>query len=94
MPKRKRLTEDDVVNWWLEKYHSTTLEEVMEEHPEYNKDSRLFYKEYQVTEQQHDEWKAWLVKSLMKESGMGKKYTESHMWVIYLNIAPLIHKKH
>ena len=35
MRKKKQISEEDLINWWLEKYHNTNLERVMEEHPDW-----------------------------------------------------------
>ena len=31
------ITSEEIINWWLEKYHNTTLAKVKEEHPEWSK---------------------------------------------------------
>lgn len=35
MRKKKQISEEDLINWWLERYHHTNLERVMEEHPDW-----------------------------------------------------------
>ena len=35
MRKKKQLSDVDLINWWLEKYHNTNLEKVKEEHPDW-----------------------------------------------------------
>ena len=90
--KRKKLSEEDILNWWLEKYHSTNVAKVQEEHPEWKDGShhREFYETYQVTQAQYDEWREWLVTALMKDYRASRKYVERHMWAIDLNLAPMI----
>ena len=93
--KRKKLTLDEIVNYWLEKYHGITVAQVREEHPDWTErnpmySSRIFYETYPCTEEQHDEWREWLVKALMKETRMGRKYVEKGIWGIYLDTAPMI----
>ena len=83
-----KLTENDVVNWWLKKYHNTTLEVVFEKTPKL--ESRDFYASFKVTEEQHDEWREWLVKTLMKETRMSRKYIERGLWAVYLNTSPSV----
>jgi len=85
---KKHLSHDDIVEWWLFKYHGVHLMDVYE--PEWGDNSRPFYEKYQVTQEQHTEWNEWLIKALMKESGMGKKYVKRNMWPIYLNTAPMV----
>ncbi len=83
-----KLTEDDIVEWWLFKYHGIHLKDAYE--PKWGNDPKPFYDKYPVTREQYDEWYAWLVKSLMKESGTGKKRTEGGLWPILLTLAPII----
>lgn len=95
MRKRKELTEKDIINYWLEKYHNTNMDKIASEHPDWRNDnpeynSCIFYEAYPVTQEQHDEWRAWLLKKLMWFTGMGKKYCERAMWAVYLNTAPNI----
>ena len=47
-----KLTENDIINWWLKKYHDITIEEIMKDHPEYEEDSREFFRKYAVTQEQ------------------------------------------
>ena len=94
--KQHKLTMDDVVNWWLDKYHNTNIKKVISDHPEWdmdNFDSHIFYEEYQVTQEQHDEWREWLVKRLMKEYKLPRKAVEKSLWSIYLNSAPMVKNK-
>ena len=92
--KKKELTEEDFLNWWLEKYHNTNLDEVKKLHPQWNKHpekhTRDFYKAYQVAQEQHDEWEEWAIKTLMKEKKMPRKFIERNWWSVYLNTAPAI----
>jgi len=91
---KAKLTEEDVINWWLEKYHDTNLDKVKEEHPEWAKDpekhTRDFYAAYMVTEEQHDEWKEWLITTLMKQLRQSRRYIERGLWSVYLNTSPSV----
>jgi len=93
--KKKQLTEGDLINWWLEKYHNTNLEEVFKLHPDWTDDnpdynSLMFYEAYQCTQEQHDEWKAWASETYRKFTGLNKKAAERGFCYIYLNTAPMI----
>lgn len=89
--KRKQLTEEMLINWWLEKYHNITLEDVKKLHPDWNeKNSQYFYDTYPVTEEQHDEWRKWAFNEFWKWQGMGKRYAEKSFTWVYLNCAPKI----
>ncbi len=89
---KKKLSEEDIINWWLEKYHNTNIEKVLKKHPEWadGNHSRDFYDAYRVTQEQHDEWHEWMIKALMKEFGCKKKYAKKASWVLYLNTAPSV----
>ena len=85
---KAKLTENDVINWWLKKYHETTIEKVFEKNPKL--DSREFYKTHQVTREQHDEWREWLIKTLMKQTRLSRKYVKRSLWAVYLNTSPSV----
>jgi hypothetical protein len=86
--KKPKLTADNIINWWLKKYHNTTLEEAYAKEPW--TDSRVFYERYPVTKEQHDEWHEWMITALMKDTKMSRKYVERSSPFIYLNCAPNI----
>lgn len=88
MRKKKELTEEMLINWWLVKYHNTTLEEIHKEHPNWT--SKEFYAAFPVTDKQHDEWHDWMLKELQKYFKYSKKYVQRSSWAIYLNTAPSI----
>lgn len=93
--KRKQLTDADIINWWLQKYHNTTIAEIHVLHPDWGGegwDSRTFYNAYKVTQEQHDEWHKWMLTELQKYFRCSKKYVERHSWVIYLNTSPTVAK--
>jgi hypothetical protein len=93
--KKKELTEAMLINWWLEKYHNTNIDEVQKLHPDWTWDnpdynSRQFYETYPCTHAQHDEWYAWAIDAFAKFQGLGKKYAERGFCLIYLNTAPMV----
>ena len=91
--KRKELTEEYVINWWLEKYHNTNLDQVLKDHPEWDdgeNHSRDFYNTYAVTQKQHDEWHKWFIDTVAKTHGTSKKWARKNTCFDYLNVAPSI----
>ena len=93
--KKKQLTEEDLINWWLEKYHNTNLAEVAKLHPDWRNDnpdynSRMFYSAYQCTEEQHDEWRAWAFEAYRKFTKLNKRTAERGFCFIYLNTSPMV----
>lgn len=90
---KKKLTRDDVLNWWLQKYHNTTVAELAKTLPEDVKNSSDWFKLYPVTQEQHDEWYKWVVDALAKERRMSKTYIVKHFAFDYLDCAPYIEEK-
>jgi hypothetical protein len=62
--KMKKLTAEEVVNAWL-KYHGKTVQDVLKELPNSLVDPSWF-DNYQVTKEQHQEWREWVIKELKK----------------------------
>jgi len=89
--KKTELTEEFLINWWLEKYHGITVTEMIKKHPRLCK-SGNWYKKYAVTQVQHDEWYSWAIDILSKTFHMSKKYTKRMFGLVYLNCAPSINK--
>lgn len=92
---RKRLSEADVINKWLGDYHNTSIEKIFQERPEWSDGdhSREFYKEYSVTQEQHDEWHKWMIEAVAKDFRCSKKWAEKHSWPIYLQCSPTVKKE-
>lgn len=90
--KRKELRGDDLVNWWLSKYHNTTLDQIQKEHPELT-DSYDFYTRYAVTQEQHDEWEKWAKEYVRKCTGYSKRLIERQWWSVYLDTSPMVIKE-
>ena len=92
--KKKEVRAEDLINWWLEKYHNTNLDRVQEAHPEWmdnpKEHSMDFYKAYAVTEQQHDEWNKWAKEYTRKVTGHTKKFIDRGWPWVYLDTSPSI----
>jgi hypothetical protein len=87
---RKPLTWEMLIDKWLQDYHGTTLKYAYAAQPW--TDSRDFYARYPVTQEQHDEWREWLVKTIMKHYRMRRKVAERNIGLIYLNTSPIVKK--
>lgn len=90
--RRKQLDATDFYNWWLQKYHNTTVEEIMEKEPELAKTSD-WYKKYAVTQEQHDEWYEWAVQTIMNHYHWKRDVARKEFCFAYLNIAPSVKKE-
>jgi len=87
MGSKEKLTEEYLINGWLQKYHSITIEELIKNEPELCKTAE-WYKKYAVTQAQHDEWYEWAIMELAKNTGFPKKYVKKNFSFSYLNTAP------
>jgi len=91
---KPNLTEEEFIDWWLEKYHNTNIEQVQKDHPEWMKDpqahSRDFYQTYACTQEQHDEWYEWAIERIMKHYRLSKKRAKRDFALSYINVAPTV----
>jgi hypothetical protein len=92
-----KVTEAELINLWLEKYHGIRYEDIYEVHPEWEetprKHSQDFYRTYPVTEAQHDEWHEAVIDLICKRTRRGKKFVRGAFTWTYLNVAPSIKKE-
>ena len=86
---KARLTDTEFYNWWLQKYHNTSIEEIIEKEPELAK-SREWYKKYAVTQAQHDEWYEWAIQRIAKYYGWSKKRATREFAFAYINVSPTV----
>mgnify|MGYP000217737854 CR=1 FL=1 len=93
--KKKDISETLLVDTWLKKYHNTTLKE---EEKNYKKENGVFlpgetarfYKDFAVSQKQHDEWDKQIRKELKNKLKLSKKIFDKSYSFLYLNIAPSI----
>jgi hypothetical protein len=88
---RKRLSEEDVINAWLFKYHGITVDELVKNEPELCK-TPAWFKKYAITQDQYDEWYKWFISALQRDQKCSKKSAQRHSWSLQLNLAPSIIK--
>ena len=92
--KKQDITPEFLIDMWLQKYHNTTIAQVLKDHPEWEKEpeehTRDFYKKYAVTKEQHDEWYKEAIVLLSKAYRMPQKRTKRMFAFGYLNTAPSI----
>ena len=85
---KAKTSANEVLNWWLRKYHNTTIEELKELNPDMS--DRDFFLSHQVTQAQHDEWHEWMIITIMKDYRISKKRAKRDSWLIYLNLSPMV----
>ena len=85
-----KTTRDELMNWWLEKYHNTNVEGVIKNHPEEVLKSADWFKLYPVTQEQEKEWINWAKDYIKKKEGWHNALLERTFPFIYLNTAPYV----
>jgi len=92
----KKVNIDDLVNWWLEKYHGTNIEKILEENPKWKENpsehTREFYEKYAVTQEQHDEWLQWAKEYTKKVTKVRGELFNRSWGFVYLDCAPQVIK--
>jgi len=87
--KKGNPSREDLLNGWL-KYHNTTVEEVVANHPKEFLENPDWFKSYPVTQEQHDEWVEWAEEYLRKTTGLSKKLLQRSWGMVYLDCAPYV----
>jgi len=87
MKKTKCITAENIMNYWLTKYHNVTVEDLIKNEPELIR-TPAWYKKYAVSTEQHDEWYKWAITEICKERNCSRKYAERNFCFDYLNVAP------
>lgn len=86
---KPRLTDTEFYNWWLRKYHNTSIQEICEKEPELAK-SGEWYKKYAVTQEQHDAWYEWAVQRIAKYYAWSKPRAKKEFTFTYINVSPTV----
>ena len=85
----KKIDRNDLLNGWL-KYHNTTVEEVVNNHPKEVLQSPEWFKLYPCTQEQHDEWELWAKNLIRKQTKFPKKMIDREWPFIYLDCSPYV----
>ena len=89
--KKTKLTLEILINLWMTKIYNTTIQEEQNKNPELFTTSE-WYKQYPVTEQQHDEWEIEAKEVFRKFTKLSKKLVDRYWGFTYLNSSPYIKK--
>lgn len=87
--RKKQLTADYLMNYWLEKGHGVTVEWLQENEAELIKTSSWYLK-YAVSQELYDEWHAWAISEIMKHFKWGRARAERESALAFLNLAPAV----
>ena len=82
--KKIKLTIEDLINLWMQKIYNTTIQEEQNKNPELFASSE-WYKQYPVTQQQHDEWEKE-AKTLFHKYVKEPKNYNSFLWNFQENL--------
>jgi len=88
---KRLLSQEFVMDWWLQKYHGITCQWLIKNEPELITTPE-WYKKYAVTQEQHDEWYDWVVSYMAKYYRQSKKIVKRRFCFDYLNCSPSIKK--
>lgn len=89
MGKKKIPSKDDLINWWLFKFHTTNIKEVVEKYPEEVKFAEWF-KLFPVTKSQYSEWETWAKNYLKVECKLTKWQIKQVWWKVILDCSPYV----
>lgn len=85
----KQISREELMDWWLSKYHNTNSKEVAEKYPEECK-SADWFKLFPVTKDQEDEWVKWAKDHIRKVTKLSKKMIDRNWPLIYLDTSPYV----
>jgi len=88
----KTVSREELLDWWLFKYHYTNSKEVAEKYPEECK-SPDWFKMFPVTQEQHDEWVKWAKGYIKKKLKISNAFLERGWHLTYLDCSPYIKEK-
>jgi len=88
----RQVNRDDILNYWLKKYHNTTVEEVVQKYPREQLEHPDWFKLFPVTQEQYDEWEKWSKDHIRKVTKMSKKLLERQWPYIMLDCSPYVKK--
>ena len=89
--KKPQITETDLINLWMEKYHGITIEKAHEIEPWI--DPRDFYDKFKCTQEQHDAWVIEAKKAIKDSMRVTNRSLERSWHLIYLNTSPAVRKE-
>ena len=90
--KRKDVTSEYIMDYWLKKGHGIDVAWLIENEPELIK-TPAWYKKYEVSQELHDEWYEWAVQTIMNHYHWKRDVARKEFCFAYLNIAPSVKKE-
>jgi len=90
------LSGNDLINWWLLRYHKTNIEYEFACNPKYKSNNDLFYRKFMVTQKQHDRWYKWFNRIVDREHKKRYGFARTKSFgkgLIYLNVSPMVEER-
>lgn len=89
----KTVDRDVLLDWWLTKYHNTSVKEIISKYDKETLMSADWFKMFPVTKEQEQEWIRWAKSYIKKETKMSKYMVERQWPYIYLDCSPYVSEK-
>jgi hypothetical protein len=86
----KQVYREDLLDWWLMKYHNTNVKELIDKYPKEVLSSPEWFKMFPVTEEQKDEWVKWAKDHIRKTTKISKTMVDRQWHYIFLDCAPYV----
>jgi hypothetical protein len=86
----KQVSREELLDWWLTKYHNTNVKELIEKYPPEVLQSPDWFKMFPVTQEQEAEWMVWAKKYIKEVTKVSKKMLEKNWPFIYLDCSPYV----
>lgn len=88
----KKVKREDLLNYWLGKFHNTNAVEVVANHPD-KVDSPDWFKLYPVTQEQYEDFEEWAIQHIMEVTKMSRTFTIKTMQYAMLDCAPYVKRE-
>lgn len=79
-----------LLDWWLQKFHNTTVDEVIATHSKETLENADWFKLYPVTQEQEDEWVKWAKSYIKRTLRMGNAMLERQWPYVFLDCSPYV----
>ena len=86
----KKIERNVLMDWWLQKFHNTNIEEVITTHPKEVLESPDWFKLFPCTQEQCDEWEMWAKDYLRKEGKFPQRMVDRGWGLVFLDCAPYV----
>ncbi len=86
----KTVNREILLNWWLQKYHNITVQEIIQKYDKETLMSPEWFKLFPCTKEQEQEWINWSKNYIKKTTKIDKYFLEKQWPYIYLDCSPYV----